>query len=551
VYSKRIFRSSFLLALLAISPAVQAQTPQLKLLNCDDANSGLCPETPWHKNYEGKYVGHDEPAVLFYSNVPGSGNSSLYRLTLPKDPPMLPTQDGRGGVFEFELNIAFWFGMVLCDSQSFPNFTHACEPDTDENIFDDADPASPRWIGHHPGAAFLELQFYPPGWVSSLCLDQTHWCAAINIFSEQIEGATFTFNNADCLGSALGGSQSVNHAFVTKNGVPLFPANPLGVPFGSFSFDPNNVLQMDGGDTLVVLIHDTPQGLEVRIRNLTTGESGFMVAGPENGFGQLMFDPTATSCTVNPYAFHPMYSTSSEHTRSPATAHSYNITFSEEIGHFEFCDVADLGLNCIVPGVNDSSGLDADDTFCFTPSQFFFPSPLIQQIGGCIASDYDFDAVSYRHSWPGTLKAHGEDKGIHPTPVRFSSPLFITSGGGGTAHENYDRVAFETDLPLIEFATTPSCDTLSGTNCVNPPEGAEFYPIFTTVHGGAACKWQFGGTQIPGTTNTFGGNSTTEFGPLLGLVVQDFNTSIIEFLNFRRVLDENPCTAREEAREEK
>ena len=32
-----------------------------------------------------------------------------------------------------------------------------------------------------------------------------------------------------------------------------------------------------------------------------------------------------------------------------------------------------------------------------------------------------------------------------------------------------------------------------------------------------------------------------EFGPLLGLVVQDFSGSIIEFNNFRRVLDENPC----------
>jgi hypothetical protein len=136
-------------------------------LNCDEVNSGLCPELSRNRNYEGKYVGHDEPALLFYSNEPGSGNSSLYRLTLPKEPPTLPRQNGTGGTFKFQLNVAFWFGMVLCDSQSFPNFTHVCRPDTDDNIFDDADSTSPRWIGHHPGAAFLELQSYPPGWINT------------------------------------------------------------------------------------------------------------------------------------------------------------------------------------------------------------------------------------------------------------------------------------------------------------------------------------------------------------------------------------------------
>ena len=517
-------------------------------LNCDELNSGLCPELPRSRNYEGKYVGHDEPALLFYSNEPGSGNSSLYRLTLPKDPPTLPRQNGTGGTFEFQLNVAFWFGMVLCDSQSFPNFTHACRPATDANIFDDADPTSPHWIGHHPGAAFLELQFYPPGWINSFCLDQTRWCAALNIFSEQIDGATFTPNNSDCINRALGGSESVNNAFITRNGVPLEPANPLRAVFGSFNDDSNNVLHMNSGDTLIVFIHDTPDGLKVHIHDLTTGESGFMVASSANGFGQLVYNPSATSCTVTPYAFHPMYSTSSEHTRSPATAHSYNIAFSEEIGHFEFCNEADPNtLNCTVPGVNDKGGLDADDALCFTPSQFFFPLPPILQIGGCIGTEFDFDGVSYRRSWPGTLKERGEDKRIHPTPVRFTSPLFVESGGDDEKRrlQNYDRVAFETDLPLIEFATSPACDVFTGTNCVNPPLGTKFYPIFSTADtDDGGCRWQFGGTHIPETTNTFGGNSITEFGPLLGLVVQDFSGSITEFNNFRRVLEENPCPGR-------
>src|SRR5438105_2760013 len=40
------------------------------------------------------YIGHDEPATLFYSNTPGSGNDVTYRMTLPKDPPTLPKNNG-------------------------------------------------------------------------------------------------------------------------------------------------------------------------------------------------------------------------------------------------------------------------------------------------------------------------------------------------------------------------------------------------------------------------------------------------------------------------
>jgi hypothetical protein len=103
---------------------------------------------------------------LFYSGTPGSGNDSNYRLVVPTDPPILPTQDGTGGTFNFQDRIAFWFGMDLCDNQSAPEYTHdTCVPNSESNIFDGADPTKPDYIGFHPGTAFLELQFYPPGWV--------------------------------------------------------------------------------------------------------------------------------------------------------------------------------------------------------------------------------------------------------------------------------------------------------------------------------------------------------------------------------------------------
>src|ERR1700693_6151823 len=73
-----------------------------------------------HTEYATKYIGHDEPAINFYSNVPGSGNSSVYLLTLPLDPAKPPVQNG-GGTYNFELHPAFWFGgMNICDTQSYP-----------------------------------------------------------------------------------------------------------------------------------------------------------------------------------------------------------------------------------------------------------------------------------------------------------------------------------------------------------------------------------------------------------------------------------------------
>ena len=105
---------------------------------------------------EGKYIGHDEPSTLFYSNVPGSGNRMRYDLTLPKDPsPTNPLTPGKS--YTFELNSTFWFGMAMCDTQSWPELVSTCTPNTDKNIVDPA--VSPN----HPGTAFMELQFYAPG----------------------------------------------------------------------------------------------------------------------------------------------------------------------------------------------------------------------------------------------------------------------------------------------------------------------------------------------------------------------------------------------------
>ena len=185
--------SSFLVAvvLLAASAGAQSQIDnqqKASLFRCDQNNSGFCTELRHDQQFNGHYSGHDEPALLFYSDKPGSGTNALYHLTLPVDPPVAPRQDGTGGTFNFQLHSAFWFGMVLCDPQSSPNFTPTCVPRTDANIFDNADPNAPDFIGHHPGSAFLELQFYPPGGVNT-CSDPTQWCVAMAIFSFNYPGS--------------------------------------------------------------------------------------------------------------------------------------------------------------------------------------------------------------------------------------------------------------------------------------------------------------------------------------------------------------------------
>src|SRR5207302_1191718 len=96
-------------------------------------------------------------------------------------------------------------------------------------------------------------------------------------------------------------------------------------------------------------------------------------------------------------------------------------------------------------------------------------------IGGCIATDNDFDGVPYQKVWPGTDPNRGQDKKYHPSSILFTSPLF--NG------QNYSRVAFAADLPRIEAAVFGgSCNRTTGPNFVKtrgrPPRGG--LPRFET-----------------------------------------------------------------------
>ena len=104
----------------------------------------------------GWYIGHDEPSIRFLSSAPGSGDNVTYDETLGTDPAKSPTvkHPGTDVTHYFELTPAPWFSMSICDPNSYPLLR--CTPQSDSN--------APR--GRYPGGgnAFLELQFYPPGY---------------------------------------------------------------------------------------------------------------------------------------------------------------------------------------------------------------------------------------------------------------------------------------------------------------------------------------------------------------------------------------------------
>ena len=506
------------------------------------------------------YIGHDEPSVQFFSNLPGSGNNVTFNLRLPKDPPTLPRQDGSGGSFNFQQHVTFWFGMQLCDNQGSPNPDGAalsghptipCQADSNANIFASPNPKSSHYFGLGPGQGFMELQFYPPGWVTwpaGTGCDATHWCSALNIDTFQDNENTGAFNNQSCLNSV--GPEPVNFDFVTKSGVATAPGNALHPEH----FVPNLAQDflMNPGDVIRLHMFDTAQGFRVTLDDLTTGTSGSMTASAANGFGSVVFAPNAASCQVQLHNFHPMYSTATPLGRNFNAAHTGNIAFSDEIGHFEYCAAVrndPLGT-CNRPLGDDTNDADnagvdplGDDVFCLPASA----SPRIK-IGGCLNTDGDFDGVSYKFSWPGSISNPAADQLLNAQPIRFTSPL--TNG------HNFSTIAFESNISRSESSDTAfrvqtfcqrhlanPADPHPGAGCVNPPPHSNFYPFYSTINGTGGCWWQEGGPYIPGTTNRFGGSAHAEYGPLrvISYPTAPFGTVTLRFNDFRSNPISNPC----------
>jgi hypothetical protein len=537
---------------MSILPAsVQASTPQQHAhISCYNS-AGLCTEVGNSEEVFGQdhYVGHDEPGVHFFSDQPGAGNEFQSQLTLPSNPPITnPNQPGKS--YTFELNSGSWYGMTLCDTTSYPEQVSTCKPDSDSNIVD------PTVSTKHPGAAFMELQFYPPGWiqwpawqvaVGTGSCDPTKWCAALNIDSLLEDPIAGTTQNATC--AAKVGIETINFAFLTLNGKATGPANPFdATTAGTFTPNPKRDLFMNSGDKLAVTVHDTPAGLQTIIKDNTSGQTGWMTASKANGFAHIQYDPTGTSCNAIPYAFHPMYSTSSEKTILPWGADQDNIAFTDEIGHAQLCHgpvsvpASQFGLDssgnpiACPAGDSEESGInseptDSEDNFCFPGSE----APRIH-VTMCTDTNTGFDGQTYQTVWPDGNTA------LHPTSWQFSSPLT-----GSAYNVRYSRAVFEVDLPDIEStAAVDPCNRSTGAHCTHFPltddgQPVAFYPFFSTSSTGASCRWQFG-NHIPGSANDFGQNA--QYGTLLNANYYLFGgggVSVTRFNVFRKILSTNPC----------
>lgn len=385
------------------------------------------------------YIGHAEPTIEFFSARATSGSNMQWKFQLPATEPT-PAQDG-SKVANFELFSAFWMGLALCDPNSNP--FGACVAASDSN-----NPGT-------AGAAFLELQFYPPGSPFGSC-SNSQWCANLHINTFQNNNA---FQTKNC-------QEPTTAAYVTTDGTPGGPK-----------------LLMSAGDIIVVTIKDTANGLETDIKDVTTSTTGTMVASGANGF---IHNSDKTTCATTAFNFHPMYATAKAGQVVPWAAIAPNVSFDFEIGHFELCgDKA-----CTIPP--DGGDADETGTCSVTKTQVCSKKSdcpgsetcnngcgTIRGIGGCINSDLDHDGTPYLADWAdGNTTAHpasvilgsADDKGIGPL-----------SGNG----EGYTTINFV------------SSEATNGA----------FYPFYSQAGTGSSCRFYFG-NDIPGTTTDDFGKAT-------------------------------------------
>jgi len=485
-------------------------------LNCTDIrgfDNTWNPNTWGGRFYDnGRYIGHDEPDMTFLSNAAGSGDNVTWTETLPTDPSAAPTVSTPGSDVShwFELSVAPWFSMAMCDSNSYPQ--KHCNPQRDNNA---STCVGVQVKGCKPGggAAFMEMQFYPPGmppFVDSTSCNDTQWCAALTIDSLEC-----TIGFAKC---NTGCEEPVNFAWIQTNGTPTGPASPQQSDLATYT--PNSqTLLMNPGDKLTVHMFDAPapgggSAFEVRIHDVNTGQTGYMQASAANGFANT----SMKDCSGTPYNFEPMYSTAAQANIIPWAALQTNISTEFETGHWEPCTkvtgqgtlnfgsgLTDAFYNtCIGPyetaAAADTATTEPSDAFCY-PVGDTHPGlgPTYSQadlMTGCADNlyqngDLNFDGTPYYPEWP---------TGSQPTttlPGSFVQKLPTTGGS------QYSQFFMQTDVALSE--STCQADT---TGCTVPPTGpGDFYPYWTRVSSGgrhASCSIEFGNVSSSTGVNDFG-----------------------------------------------
>ena len=449
------------------------------------------PRTSRTERFEdnGHYIGHDEPSLRFLSSRPGSGSDVTFVERLPVEPHRLPTvrHPGSDVTHTFELSVAPWFSMQLCDPNSDPELP--CTPRSDSNAAHGSFPGG--------GSAFMELQFYPPGFApfaDSISCDNTHWCSALTIDSVACDAAG-TCNNS-CI-------EPVNFAFIQGDGVPVGPPSPQQSNLQTFT--PNaRTLLMNQGDRIVIHMFDAKiaggHAFEVKETDTTTGRSGYMIASAANGF----MTTSPADCSGTPFNFQPEYSSAKPQNSVPWGPGPYGINTEFEIGHFEPCTrvtgkagpASDPYYNhCHGPYEADApadtpTSAEPNDAPCYRKGDTHGGTSDPNQVTGCdvffnAVGDLDYDGTPYRADWPTATHPNR-----YPSTIQQQAP---TSGGHG-----YADVQFMTDTS----GTESSCDVVTGAGCVLPPPGpGHFFPYWTLARVDGRCVWEFGNMR---NGNTFG-----------------------------------------------
>jgi hypothetical protein len=490
----------------------------------------------------GWYIGHDEPSTKFISSRRGSGNNMVYGMQLSKDPATAPTPTGSVSDYGM-LSVAPWFGLPICDPLSYPQ--NPCKPNSDSNKGGIANPKD-------AGSAFMELQFYPPGYtpfVDSTSCSKTQWCAALTIDSLECTFAFKTCNN-NCI-------EPVNFAYLQTNGVPAGPPAPQDPSLSTYTGN-SHTLKMNPGDVLKVSISSPKGGLLAKVRDLTTHKTGYIQASAKNGFA----DTSLSNCNGHKHTFRAEYNTAKKGNQVPWAALEGGVLMEQEIGHFEGCSSVtnnfplsgklSHGTSYSDPGVYQTCNGGSEGTTGNTPNvgegpcnvttstctgattegttgpaacpsdsltsgatcEFadgicvnsgnrtvdFNGKPTTQSwaVTGCTANlfqngDLDYDGTTYQPDWP-----NGSPN--HPTSIRYIGPF--------THGHTYPKVQFETDAAGSEAM----CDVQTGVGCTVPPGGAAFYPFWTMnkvqrlkgLSRVGSCVWNFGNVIAHVTKRNFG-----------------------------------------------
>ena len=411
------------------------QHPVKRVIQCADPRGS--DEGRFEDN--GRYIGHDEPSVRFLSKQPGSGANFSMTERLPVEPKALPTvrHPGKDVTHTFELTVAPWISTTVCDPDSTPMLP--CTPESDAN--------APNGTYPGAGAAFVELQFYAPGFApfsDNISCDNTHWCSALTI--DSLECAADGTCNPNC-------TEPVNFGLIQTNGVPTGPPSPQLSDLTTVT--PNkHTLLMNPGDVIKLSMFNAklPGGghaLEAKETDFSTGQSGFMIASAANGF----MNTSPADCTGTPFNFQSEYSSARAQNIIPWGIGPYMINDQFELGHFEPCTSVtgsatltegtftdSYFLNCHGPyeTAAEDPNLEPDDSPCYKFGDTHGGTAAPNLVTGCdvffdAVGDLDWDGTSYYPDWPDSV-----------VPDRYPSTflqLQPTTNGG----HRYPQIQFMTD----------------------------------------------------------------------------------------------------------